>query len=339
MAADHLNSGPQILAGDCTYVQFVGEIGAICFSYGCDCASDAVMSALPVALDDLDRRLLIALLHNPVAPFSRIGAELEVSTATVSSRMRRLQRHGLVRIIGRTLPGFGGRHAYLIRVASAPDRIARLATTAAAYSNTRWVRISKSGAELMCGLLTEEPSRDPVLTRLPYEPQLHRVGVHELLHIWGSRTAPDARIAVTLDQLDQALLEQLALNGRAELSVLAQTLGVNASTVSRRRQRLVDAGVLYFEADVHPAALGGTGDAMLWMQVRPGSIRSAGAALREDHRVRFIAATSGTHDLVAHVQVVDNRALLDLVDDTFAPLGVTRVEQVPMGRVLKRNAV
>lgn len=297
------------------------------------------MGALPIALDDLDRRLLIALLHDPVAPFSRIGSELGVSTATVSSRMRRLQRHALVRIIGRTLPGFGGGHAYLIRVAAAPDRIARLATTAAAYGNTRWVRISKNGAELMCGLLTEEPSRDPVLTRLPYEPQLHRAGVHELLHVWGTRTAPTSRTPVTLDQLDRALLDQLALNGRAELRVLASALGVNASTISRRRQRLVDAGVLYFEADVHPAALGGTGDAMLWMRATPGSIRSAGSALREDHRVRFVAAPSGTHDLVAHVQTVDNRALLDFADEALGPLGITQVEQVPMGRVLKRNAV
>ncbi|WP_347955804.1 AsnC family transcriptional regulator [Gordonia aichiensis] len=297
------------------------------------------MVSLPRVVDDVDRRLLLHLLADPLAPFARIGEHLGVSTATAASRFRRLQRHGLVRVCGRTLPGFGGRHAYLVRAAAAPDRIARLAATVAEFDHSRWVRISTDGSELMCGLVTDAPSIDPVLTRLPVEPALRMFAVHELLHVWGGHGDLTTIAPITLDRFDEALLALLAVDGRAQLRALAEHLGVNASTVSRRRQRLVDAGVLYFEADVDPQALGGTGDAMLWMRVPPGAIRAAGAALRSDVRVRFAAATSGAYDLVAHVHVLDHQAILGFVDETLAELQVSATDVVPMGRVLKRNAV
>lgn len=297
------------------------------------------MAGTPVAIDDLDHRLLLALLADPLAPFARLAAELGASTATVSARYRRLQRHGLLRVVGRTLPGFGGRHAYLVRAVAAPQTSTRLAKAVAGYANTRWVRISRDGSELMCGLVTDAPADDQVLAELTSEPHLRALVVHELIHVWGGRTDLTTWTPAKIDQLDEALLSRLAVDGRTELRSLAAGLGVNASTASRRRQRLVDAGVLYFEADVHPDALGGTGDAMTWMTLPPGRIRAAGAALRADPRVRFTAATSGTHNLVAHVHVVDNHALLEFVDETLAQLNSTATEVVPMGGVFKRNAV
>lgn len=297
------------------------------------------MTSFSIAVDELDHSLLLALVAEPLAPFARIAVVIGTSTATVSSRYRRLRSHGLLRVVGRTLPGFGGNHAYLVRVTAAPEKIARLSLAVAAYDNTRWVRVSKEGSELMCGLVTDSPADDPILAKLPSEPQLRTLTIHELIHVWGARTDLSTRSPVAIDQLDEELLARMAVDGRTDLRSLAAGLGVNVSTVSRRRQRLVDAGVLYFEADVHPDALGGTGDAMVWMTVTPGHIRGTGAALRADTRVRFAAATSGQVDLVAHVHVVDNHALLDFVDGTLAQLNVTSTEVVPMGRVLKRNAV
>ena len=219
------------------------------------------------------------------------------------------------------------------------SRIAQADAILAEFDNSRWVRISTDGSELMCGLVTDAPSTDPILTRLPVEPTLRMFAVHELLHVWGGHGDLTTIAPISLDQFDEALLSLLAVDGRAQMRTLAEHLGVNASTVSRRRQRLVDAGVLYFEADVDPQALGGTGDAMLWMRVPPGAIRAAGAALRSDVRVRFAAATSGSYDLVAHVHVIDHQAILGFVDETLAELQVSATDVVPMGRVLKRNAV
>ncbi|UVI36648.1 AsnC family transcriptional regulator [Brevibacterium spongiae] len=296
------------------------------------------MESQPIIVDELDRRILLALIAQPLVPFSQLADRLGASTATIAARYKRLHRQGLVRITGRTLPGFGGRHAYLVRAGSRPDHVAHLASSVAAYDNSRWVRISKDGTELMCGLVTDSPAHDPILTLLPSE-ALRSLDVHELLHVWGVGSSLSTHPPGSIDHLDEALIAHLAADGRASLRDLARSLQVNASTVSRRRQHLIDSGVLYFEADVHPEALGGTGDAMVWMSLPPGRIRAAGQRLRADSRVRFTAATSGSSDLVAHVHVMDNQTLLAFVDETLADLEVASTTVIPMGRVLKRNAV
>lgn len=304
------------------------------------------MPELPIDLDDMDHRILLELMSQPLVPFSKVAHALGTSTATVTTRYRRMHRQGLVRITGRTAPGFGGRRAYLIRLSAPPERIVRMATAAATQNNSRWVRASLDGSTLIAGLVTDSPHTDPLLTHLPAEPALNSIDVCELLYVWSGAEArgtgfePRARerAGSKLDGIDETLLTHLATDGRTSVSALAHTLGVNASTVSRRKQRLVDAGVLYFEADVHPKALIGTGDAMLWLTVAPGGIRAAGDTLSKDGRVRFVAATSGSFSLVLHVHVVDNKALLDFVDRDLAAVGATGVDVVPMGRVLKRNA-
>lgn len=296
------------------------------------------MDSHSISVDELDRRILLALIAQPLASFSGIAEQLGSSTATVATRYRRLQRQGLIRVSGRTLPGFGGRHAYLVRAGSTPEHVAHLATSVAAFDNSRWVRISKDGTELMCGLVSDAPADDPILAQLPAE-ALRSLEIHELLHVWGRGSGLTTRSPGPIDRVEEALIAELAVDGRTSLRSLAARLGVNASTVSRRRQHLIDSGVLYFEADVHPEALGGTGDAMVWMDLPPGRIRSAGQRLRTDPRVRFTAATSGTSDLVAHVHVIDHQALLDFIDRTLAEFGVAAARVIPMGRVLKRNAV
>lgn len=138
-----------------------------------------------------------------------------------------------------------------------------------------------------------------------------------------ANTAPEGTGAPATDtaMIDpMAATPALAADGRTPVRSPATRLRVNASAVSRRRKALVDSGVLYFETDIHPAALGGTGDAMVWMDLPPGRIRSAGRRLRTDPRVRFAAATS---DLVAHVPVIDHQTLLEFVDETLAELDVT----------------
>src|SRR5699024_2187712 len=120
------------------------------------------MPELPITVDGLDRRLLLALMRRPTDSFAELSAQLGPSASTLSARYRRMRKHAVIRISGRTLPGFGGRHAYLVRAGSAPATVARLAAAVAAEDNSRWVRISRDGSELMCGVVTDSPATDPV---------------------------------------------------------------------------------------------------------------------------------------------------------------------------------
>lgn len=292
----------------------------------------------PPVLDRLDRRLLVALDRSPTASFQRLAEEAGTSARTAARRFRELRASGAVRVVGRTSPRFGGQEAWLARAQGDPATVAELARTLAAHRSTRWVRISRDGAELMCGLVTRTPDA-AVLRTLPRDSRLRSVSTHELFEVWTRTRGAVSGTARELDAVDRGILGILAQDGRTDARRIADRLGVDPSTVIRRRQRLVEAGVLFFEADIHPAALGGTGDAMLWLQAAPGSIRELGAWLRDQPECRFAAACSGTSNLVAHLLMPDVGELLAFLDGPLAGRGVVSYETVRMGTVLKRLPV
>lgn len=292
---------------------------------------------LRIHLDPLDRALLLALDADPGAPVSHLAAQLEVSARTTARRLGRLVQADAVRVLGRTLPTFGGDIARLVRARGRPSVLDGVARAVAARPDSRWVRLSEDRTELMCGIVTEAPSERDTLALLLEDTRLERARVADLLHVWsGTRYAVD-KPQRTLDVIDRKILAALAPDGRMESSVLACRLGLDPSTVSRRRRRLLDEGVMYLEADIHPTALATVGDAMLWLTVSPGHVRTMGSALRSRRGVRFTAATSGTTALVAHVTLPDRADLVTFVDEHLGHHSVSAAEIVPMGEVLKRH--
>lgn len=62
-------------------------------------------------IDTVDRRLLTLLDADPTSPFAVLAQQLDVSERTVSRRYHSLHARGLIRVVGRTLPGFGSKVA------------------------------------------------------------------------------------------------------------------------------------------------------------------------------------------------------------------------------------
>ncbi|UQN29315.1 winged helix-turn-helix domain-containing protein [Brachybacterium kimchii] len=284
----------------------------------------------------MDRRLLTALDRDPGASIVELAGRLDVSERTVARRLHRMISADVVRILGRTLPGFGGRLARLVRVHGPTPALAHLAGDMATQDESRWVRLSRDGGELMCGFVVNaDESADPLQAAAAESPRL-QVQAHDLLEVWSGSADAVLAPARELEPVDHEILSALAHDGRMRSETLARRVGVDRSTASRRRRRLLEEGVLYLEADIHPAAVAESGDAMLWMRVAPGGIRELGRSLRSRPEVRFAAATSGPCTIVANVALPDRSDLVTFVDEQLAGHGVAHCEIVTMGRVLKR---
>lgn len=288
-------------------------------------------------LDPVDRRLLELLDRDPVGGLSEFADRLGISPRTVARRLTRLQRAGVVRVIGRTLPGFGGRLVRLTRAHGPREAVANIASMLAQRPHTRWVRLSRDGTEFICGSVTAPAQSDDALRTLTDDPRLSWVQVHELMQVWGGELQAVTTPPRDLDSTDERLLHLLEHDGRMDSAEIARHLRTDRSTASRRRRRLVDEGVLYFEADIHPSVLGSYGDMFVWIRMEPGRITELGQALRRLPEVRFSAATTGEKNLAAHVVLPDSRSMVTFLDHHMHGYGVNDVEVVPMGRVLKRS--
>jgi len=310
-------------------------------------------------LDVIDRQLVQALMIDGRAPFSRLAAVLGVTDQTVIRRYRRMRASGLLRVIGLPMGERVGWFQSRLRLQCVPGTASAIAEALARRPDIAWVTISGGGAEVSCATRSRsEEERDSLLLRrLPRTQQITAVSAQTLLHTyiggpgrWLGLTDLDAgQVAalerpfrygggpVELDDADQALLVELARDGRAGYPELARAVGRSESTVRRRLERLHGSGVVYYDVEILPRHLGFQVEAMLFATVTPAALDLVGRALAHHAEVPFAAATSGTSNLTASVLCRDLPGLYTYMTRRIGELGaVANLEVVPIMRSVKR---
>ncbi|MFB6436095.1 Lrp/AsnC family transcriptional regulator [Streptomyces sp. NPDC056411] len=319
-------------------------------------------------LDVVGRGLLQALQIDGRVPFSLVGEVLGVSDQTVARRYARLRAEARVRVLGAVWPQAVGRQLWVVRVRCVPEAAVGLARALARQAETSWVQIASGGAEIFCMVearLDAPVEESALLSRLPRTPQVTDVSAHCVLHtFFGGSTSPltkngplspdqCARLRpqppeaepmaspraspMDLSAEDKALLEALALDGRAGFRSLASTTGWSQTHVRRRLAELRAGGIVYFDVDFDAVLFGLRTSATLWLNVAPGDLAAAGEALAAHPQVSFAAATTGASNLYASVQCSGSAALYAYLTGPVAALpGVRSVETAPSMRLFKQ---
>ncbi|MGO1051671.1 Lrp/AsnC family transcriptional regulator [Crossiella sp. CA198] len=284
-----------------------------------------------VMLDELEREIVSRLRVDGRAPFSRIAAALDVSENTVARRYQKLRSAGLLRVVGSVNGPLIGRTSWTLRIRCTPDAADPIAAALARRPDTFWVHLLAGGTEISCNVQARsDTARDALLMdKLPRTSRVLDVSAHALL----GESGPE----VALDEGDHALLAALARDGRTRHTELATATGWSESTVKRRIEGLRAAGVLVFEVDLPPAALGLRAEARLWLTVRPSALRRVAAAIAAHPEVVFSAVTTGRTNLTAMVACRDSGALYRYLTDRIGGLDeVHTAETAPVIRTVKR---
>jgi DNA-binding Lrp family transcriptional regulator len=319
-----------------------------------------------VQLDDLDRSLVHALQVNARAPFGVVAAALGVSDHTIARRYRRLRGAGVLRVVGLPDGLRLGRTDWFIRLRCVPDGALPIARALARRDDISWVMLSSAGTEITClaSIASRAQQEALLLGTLPRSRQIVQVDALSVLRTffggptgWNGRTSaltetqaeeiarsgvrrPDPRGwsgPVTLDAQDERLLAELRRDGRAPVTALSATLECSQAAASRRLDRLIESGLLYFDVEIAPEHLGYQVEALLWVTVAPAALENVAIAAAEHPHVAMAGATSGTTNLVLMVGCRDAADLYDYVAHRLGPLdGVRAVETAPIIRTVKR---
>jgi len=107
-----------------------------------------------------------------------------------------------------------------------------------------------------------------------------------------------------LDTIDEQVLALLRDDGRASYATVGARVGLSASAVKRRVDRMLDAGVITgFAAIVDPAAVGWTTEAYVELWCAPSTTPAQVMAVAARHPQVVSAATiSGEADALVHVR-------------------------------------
>ncbi|HJD84625.1 Lrp/AsnC family transcriptional regulator [Kitasatospora aureofaciens] len=310
-------------------------------------------------LDALDRRLVCALQVDGRAEPGRIAEVLGVSARTVTRRLGRMRRAGVLRVV--RMPGIedAAVGALLLRVRVLRGRVDTIAQALADRSDIPFVDVMLGGHEVGAVMMSDAGARDRLLYgQLPATGAVTETTTHAVLHAfadagqWQAGWLTDQEAAALarppvprpatpppLDDLDRALLERLGEDARQSHAVLAGAVDAPESTVRRRLHRLDRLGLLRTHATVDPRLLGMAVDANLWLDVPPGRLAEVGAELARHPQVHGVFATSGPTNLLATLFCPDHGGLYRFLTDTLGPLGVTRAETTITARAVKRAGV
>jgi DNA-binding Lrp family transcriptional regulator len=327
------------------------------------------------AIDRVDRQILHALVIEARIPFRRLADLVGVSDQTAARRYRRLRESAGLRVLGRVNGERVGWVDWFVRLRCSPGSAAAIAAALTRRVDTRWVQLASGGTEVVCVVQARTPEqRDSLfLEGLPNSRRVVHISAHSLLRTFGPPTwsvltaaltaaqltelqpesagrEPDPRakddreqddreqddIVVSLDSDDEELLSHLAHDGRTSTARLAAATGWHESSVRRRIADLRESGALYFDLDLDERVFGMASNSLLWISARPDRLDETGRAMAEHPEAPFVAAITGTSNLLASVVCRDGRHLYDYLNTLGQLPGIRDIETAPLIRTVKR---
>ena len=319
-------------------------------------------------LDPIDRQIIHMLTIEPRASFRAIGEVTGISDQTAARRYRRLSESAGLRVLGVVDGSRLGWVEWFLRLQTTPGSADSLADALARRADTRWVRLASGGTEIICTVEARDPEqRNALFLRgLPGSRRVTQISAHSILHNftpgpWQAVTAalsagqlalltrgdgppnPPAhggavRPPVPLLAEDEPLLAELARDGRTSHAAIAAAIHWHESTVRRRIDELSRVGLLLFEVDLDDRAFGVNVQVMLWLSVEPSRLDATGRALATHPEIPFVAATTGSTNLLASAVFRDAQHLYGYLTGELAALpGVSSVQTAPVIRTLKRT--
>ncbi|MFJ2552060.1 Lrp/AsnC family transcriptional regulator [Microbacterium sp. NPDC087591] len=286
---------------------------------------------------DFDAELIRALQEDGRASIRSLSLRLGQSRAAVAARLRTMLDDRTVRVVAAVDPVFLGQHV-LAHVSIRTD-----GTVEAVAEHLRdmheTVLVSAVGGSH--DLVTE--------VRLGSMEELHDLlaqiraitGVLDINTIIYSTVVKGFFVSeyhgdVTLDGIDEALIEQLQADGRTSFRALGEAVRLSPSAVATRVQRLIDGGVIKISA----VEARGLAHRQLSMGVGLNldhDDESVIEALRSGRGVDFAARTLGRFDAVATLVEPSAGALYASLERLRALPGVTRIEAWLHLAVLKED--
>ena len=99
------------------------------------------------------------------------------------------------------------------------------------------------------------------------------------------------------------------------------------------------AGVLFFDLDLARNAFGLRSQALLWMSMAPRNLKNIAQALASRPEFPFVAATTGSTNLVAALVCPEDRSLYEYLTGEMTDLdALTHIETAPVMRFVKMHA-
>jgi len=307
--------------------------------------------------DGLDQRLIALLRRDGRMPYRALAGELDITEATVRTRVRRLEDSGYMRVVAVTdyaAAGYGMMVSLGIQVEGrAADRVAdELAAIPEVFSVCQVVgaqdleallvaRDPQQLTDLLTGRLAAVPGVRRLLPALAMDVLKNQPHWVPLKAAFAASLGPAeaAGDEQALDRLDRQILDWLSMDARTSNRRIAGAVGVTEGTVRTRIRRMEAAGQIRLTAVTNIEHLVNPVLAYVWIEVeRSDQAQAVARRLAEVPEVGFVGLMLGRSDSLAITMVHDTEQLSRLLQTTLSVIpGVRRAECSLGVRLIKHD--
>ena len=282
-------------------------------------------------LDELDRRIIVALQSDGRASWTEIAEMSGSSVATVARRGQQLLRDGIVRVAA--IPDInhaGMADLYVLRITCEPGTQMSVCARLAENHDLRYLGLVTGRYDIMAelNLRREESLRVRIVEQILAINGVQRCDTDLTLHVykvardWSRQllTREDLPAPVSevhqcdpshFDAVDRQIADLMREDGRASFRTVAAQVGLNESTVRRRFETLLHRGCLRLTTLVPAPALGFESEIFLDITVAPPSLEAVARTLSTYRGVRYVAALLSQNALMCEL-------ILPTTQDLFA---------------------
>lgn len=289
-------------------------------------------SRLPVAVDDLDRRIIGALQIDGRASWLRVSRVLGENERTVARRGSRLLESGLVRVAGMQLKSTGT----ILALRCGPGQVRMCSRAVSGWAETMWAHMVAGSQDIVAEVSYPKAREQTfLLDELPAVPGLSASEAYPVLrylrtaHQWRPGVLTAAECAELeaermqgqkletggiegLSRSDKTMHAALMENGRSTYEELSRLAGVSEATASRRVEQMRQNGQLVVRAVVDPAVLGLGVKALVWVRATPARLEALSTAIESNPRIRYASRITGPYQVLVAVDLASRQDL-----DTF----------------------
>ena len=127
-------------------------------------------------------------------------------------------------------------------------------------------------------------------------------------------------------EIDQKIIQYLQKNGRESFTKIGEEIGVPASTVRDRTNRLVENGTLRIVAVLNPLKVGQQVMANIGVKLSGGNHRTVANEIAKFDEVSYLVICAGSFDLLVEAICRDNTHLLEFTSALQSISGVLSTE-------------
>jgi len=139
-----------------------------------------------------------------------------------------------------------------------------------------------------------------------------------------------------VDEIDLAIIKELSENARKTFSEIADKLKLSDVAVIKRVRKLESDGVIRrYALIVDPAKIGYKKISFTGINVRPEKLFEIVATLKAKDYVKYLAITSGDHELIAVIWARDGEELQRIHQEILSIEGVLNIYPAILADIVK----